>query len=123
MPQINGHHGRQPRHSEDIKSKGDALELSLDGIRSASSPSATTSLAHQMAIPATQVASLPLIPGLDIEDPNTAAGKVWSDTLALLRDQEGYQRSYYGRYVESPNLLQFLVGMTFLAWSHILRPM
>ncbi|KAL9610992.1 MAG: hypothetical protein Q9167_004337 [Letrouitia subvulpina] len=62
-----------------------------------------------MAIPATEVVSLPLIPGIDIEDPNTAAGKVWSDTLALLRDQEGYQRSYYGRHVESPNLLHFLV--------------
>ncbi|KAL9043479.1 MAG: hypothetical protein Q9214_003337 [Letrouitia sp. 1 TL-2023] len=54
-----------------------------------------------MAIPATEVVSLPLIPGLDIEDPNTAAGKIWSDTLALLRDQEGYQRSYYGRHVEN----------------------
>lgn len=52
---------------------------------------------------------MPLQPGVDVDDPSTPIGKVVSDTIATLRQQEGYQRIYKGFRVESPNILQVYV--------------
>ncbi|KAI9846901.1 MAG: hypothetical protein M1837_003513 [Sclerophora amabilis] len=53
--------------------------------------------------PVTESAHLTFPPGTTFEDPSTAAGGIWQDSLATLRRQDGYQRSYWGRKVESPN--------------------
>ncbi|KAL8783780.1 MAG: hypothetical protein Q9213_004396 [Squamulea squamosa] len=58
---------------------------------------------------ATEIATIPLQPGIDIDDLNSAGGKVLSDTFDTLRAQEGYQRAYHGRQVETPNVWQLLV--------------
>ncbi|KAI4285260.1 MAG: hypothetical protein L6R38_000797 [Xanthoria sp. 2 TBL-2021] len=58
---------------------------------------------------ATEIATIPLQPGVDLEDPNFAAGKVLENTFSVLREQDGYQRAYHGRQVENPNIWQLLV--------------
>ncbi|KAL8846693.1 MAG: hypothetical protein Q9221_008221 [Calogaya cf. arnoldii] len=58
---------------------------------------------------ATEIATIPLKPGIDLDDPSSAAGKVLQDTFSVLRGQDGYQRAYHGRQVESPNIWQLLV--------------
>ncbi|KAL8939473.1 MAG: hypothetical protein Q9211_002724 [Gyalolechia sp. 1 TL-2023] len=62
-----------------------------------------------MARPVTEVVTIPLQAGVDINDPNSSAGKVLSDTLGTLSQQEGYQRAYKGLRVESPNVLQVYI--------------
>lgn len=63
-----------------------------------------------MARPVTEIATMPLQPGVDINDLNTPVGKVISDVVATLKQQEGYQRMYRGYRVESPNILQVYIG-------------
>ncbi|KAL8766432.1 MAG: hypothetical protein Q9209_006808 [Squamulea sp. 1 TL-2023] len=58
---------------------------------------------------ATEIATIPLQPGIDIDDLNSTAGRVLSDTFNTLKAQEGYQRAYHGRQVEAPNIWQLLV--------------
>lgn len=60
---------------------------------------------------ATEIANVPLLPGIDIEDSDSAAGKVLTDFFNILRQQEGLQRIYHGRQIENPNIWQLLVGM------------
>ncbi|KAL6714538.1 hypothetical protein ACLMJK_007963 [Lecanora helva] len=59
--------------------------------------------------PATEIATLPLASGADIEDSNSPAGKVWQSTLDTVSDQPGFQRAYYGRQIENSSVLQLLV--------------
>ena len=44
--------------------------------------------------PATEIATIPLSAGADIEDPSSSAGKVWQSTLDTVSQQDGYQRAY-----------------------------
>ncbi|KAL9637211.1 MAG: hypothetical protein Q9164_002338 [Protoblastenia rupestris] len=59
--------------------------------------------------PVTELATLPLQTGAEIENPNSPAGKVWTATLDTVSQQPGYQRAYYGRELENPSLLQLFV--------------
>lgn len=65
-----------------------------------------------MAPPVTEIAYIVLKPGVDIEGA-TPEAKAWQDTLATLRQQEGMQRTHYGRTLEAPNLLILFVGRSF----------
>ena len=60
--------------------------------------------------PATEIATMPLIAGAAIEDPDSSAGKVWQSTLDTVSAQDGFQRAYYGREVENQSVLQLLIG-------------
>ena len=60
--------------------------------------------------PATEIATLPLIAGATIEDPDSSAGKVWQSTLDTVSAQDGFQRAYYGREVENQSVVQLLIG-------------
>ena len=60
---------------------------------------------------ATEIATLPLVAGSDINDPDSAAGKVLAEMVSTLSKQEGYQRAFYGLQVENQSILDFLVGM------------
>ncbi|KAL8871719.1 MAG: hypothetical protein Q9174_002508 [Haloplaca sp. 1 TL-2023] len=62
-----------------------------------------------MAPPVTEVVTIPLQAGAEIENPNAAAGKILSEVLRTLQKQEGYQHAYYGRMIEAPNSLQLYV--------------
>ena len=61
-------------------------------------------------VPATEIATLPLIAGATIEDPDSSAGKVWQSTLDTVSAQDGFQRAYYGREVENQSVVQLLIG-------------
>ena len=64
--------------------------------------------------PATELATIPLVSGATIEDPNSPAGKIWQSTLDTVSQQEGFQRSYWGREVENPSVLQLFVGKRYI---------
>ena len=63
-----------------------------------------------MPSPATEVVSFPLPAGAEIKNPDSAAGKVFKDVLGTLFQQEGYQRSYFGRQVENSNTIDLYIG-------------
>ncbi|CAG8974557.1 hypothetical protein HYALB_00005830 [Hymenoscyphus albidus] len=56
----------------------------------------------------TEIAYLTLKPGVDISG-STDAAKAWQEGLSVVKKQEGYQRSYYGRAMESPDLLLWFI--------------
>ena len=60
--------------------------------------------------PATELATIPLTSGAEIEDPASPAGKVWQSALDTIAQQDGFQRAYWGREVENPSVLQLFVG-------------
>ncbi|KAI9877432.1 MAG: hypothetical protein M1830_003917 [Pleopsidium flavum] len=62
-----------------------------------------------MSFPATEIAILPLLPGSQIEDPSSNAGKVWTDTINTVSQQDGFQRAYWGRRIENPSEVQLLI--------------
>ncbi|CAG8959812.1 hypothetical protein HYFRA_00001720 [Hymenoscyphus fraxineus] len=61
-----------------------------------------------MGSPVTEIAYLTLKPGVDISG-STDAAKAWQEGLSVVKKQEGYQRSYYGRAMESPDLLLWFI--------------
>lgn len=60
--------------------------------------------------PATEIAILPLAVGAKVEDANSPSHAIWHSCLDTIARQEGYQRLYWGRRVETPNVLQLLIG-------------
>lgn len=64
-----------------------------------------------MAQPVTEIVRIPLQAGANIEDANSPAGKIMSDTLTILAQQEHYQRAYHGRQLENPSIVQLYIGM------------
>lgn len=64
-----------------------------------------------MTQPVTEIVRIPLLAGATIEDANSPAGKIMSETLATLAQQEHYQRAYLGRQVENSSIVQLYIGM------------
>lgn len=64
----------------------------------------------KMSSPATEIALLPFSPGANVEDPCSQAAKSWRSIIGTVAAQEGFQRLYWGRQIESPNLVDFFVG-------------
>ncbi|KAL8805413.1 MAG: hypothetical protein Q9182_001979 [Xanthomendoza sp. 2 TL-2023] len=58
---------------------------------------------------ATEIVTASLQPGIDVDDPNSTAGKVLSDMFNTLQQQEGYQRAYHGHQVENLSIWQLLI--------------
>ncbi|KAK3077699.1 hypothetical protein LTS18_009539, partial [Coniosporium uncinatum] len=58
---------------------------------------------------ATEVAFLPLIPGVDIDNEKSLDCKVWKDCLVTLSEQDGFIKSFYGRQVENKDMLQWMI--------------
>ena len=59
--------------------------------------------------PVTEIATLPMAVGFNIEDPDSEAARIWTGVLDTLQQQPGFQRLYYGRELEDPQLVQVLV--------------
>ncbi|KAI9701936.1 MAG: hypothetical protein M1836_001280 [Candelina mexicana] len=59
--------------------------------------------------PASEIAILSLVTNAPVEDPSSDAGKVWQATLDTIMAQDGVQRAYWGRQVESPDTLELVV--------------
>jgi len=58
--------------------------------------------------PATEIALLTLKAGIDLD--SSPAAQTWEDVKATISAQEGYQRSRFGRQLESPNISLLLIG-------------
>jgi len=58
---------------------------------------------------ATEIATFAVLPGSNLEDPNSAPGTVWQEILTTVLDQEGAQRAYWGRQVEDPSMMHLFV--------------
>lgn len=63
-----------------------------------------------MSSTATEIALIPLSSGANIEDLSSPLGEVWQSSLSTIAGQEGFQRLYWGRQVESSNVIDFFVG-------------
>ncbi|KAF8850345.1 hypothetical protein BDZ45DRAFT_633090 [Acephala macrosclerotiorum] len=61
-----------------------------------------------MALQATEIVYITLKPGIELEG-TSASAQAWADIIATLQRQDGYQRLYYGRTVENPNLLIMMI--------------
>ena len=64
-----------------------------------------------MATPVTECAYITLKPGIDLEG-DTSEAQVWQESLATIGAQDGYQRCYYGRQLENPNIVMLLIGIS-----------
>ncbi|TVY43477.1 hypothetical protein LOCC1_G003783 [Lachnellula occidentalis] len=63
-----------------------------------------------MHSPVTECAIITLKPGVDLETSGTDSAQAWSETLSTVSKQTGYQRSYWGRQLENPNIVLLLIG-------------
>ncbi|MCJ1266080.1 hypothetical protein MMC22_005962 [Lobaria immixta] len=63
-----------------------------------------------MSFPATEIAIIPLSSGASIEDPLSPLGEIWQSCLGTIAGQKGFRRLYWGRRVESSNVIDFFVG-------------
>lgn len=63
-----------------------------------------------MSGPVTEICFLPLLDGAKLEDPDSDDSRVLRTALSTLEDQDGFQKAYYGRQIENPEILQLHVG-------------
>jgi len=64
-----------------------------------------------MPSPVTECATITLKPGIDLGTSGTDSAQAWNETLATVAKQAGYQRSYWGRQLENPNIVVWLIGI------------
>jgi len=57
----------------------------------------------------TEIATLPLKAGVDIETPGSDGAQVVKDMIATILNQKGSQRVHYGRQLASPDTLQLAI--------------
>ncbi|TVY13196.1 hypothetical protein LARI1_G007516, partial [Lachnellula arida] len=62
-----------------------------------------------MPSPVTECVVITFKPGVDLETSGTDSAQVWSELLATVAKQPGYQRSYWGHQLENPNIVLWLV--------------
>ena len=60
--------------------------------------------------PVTELATIPLTPGAQIEDPTSPAGQVWQSSISTISSQPGFQRAHWGRELENESVLQLFIG-------------
>lgn len=61
-----------------------------------------------MSRPVTEVATIVLSPGIDIE--NGQGAEVWQSTLKIVSSQSGFQTYRYGLHIEDKSILTLTVG-------------
>lgn len=61
-------------------------------------------------MPVTELATFPLIAGIDVSNPSTQAGKTWEDIYRTVIRQDGFQHLVWGTELESPDVAQLFVG-------------
>lgn len=66
-------------------------------------------ISFPMAPQATEIAYITLKPGVELEG-TSASAQAWQESIATIQRQEGYQRLYYGRTIESPDILILMIG-------------
>jgi hypothetical protein len=60
---------------------------------------------------ATELAAIYLKPNVTIEDESSPDGQHFKKSLAIVAAQKGFQRQYWGRKMEEPNVLVWSIGL------------
>lgn len=58
----------------------------------------------------TQMIILSIREEVQIDEPSTPAGEVWSEILGALENWAGFRRLYWGRHVEEPGQVHLHIG-------------
>jgi hypothetical protein len=61
---------------------------------------------------ATEIATLPLQPGIDIDTPGSEGHNVVLSMIAALPKVNGYMGMHYGRQVETPDNFVLAIGLS-----------
>lgn len=61
--------------------------------------------------PVTEIALLYVKPDATIEDSSSPSGQQLRKVFDFVAGQKGFQRQYYGRQLEDPNLLVYTLGL------------
>ena len=69
-------------------------------------------------MPTTEIATLVLVPGSELGDPNNPASAVVKDCGNTIMQQDGFQQQRFGMEVENPNTLQLFIGIRSLNVIH-----
>ena len=62
-------------------------------------------------MPTTEIATVPLVAGSEVGDPNKPEAKVIKDACDTIAQQDGFQGLQFGMEVENPSVLQMFIGM------------
>jgi len=70
-------------------------------------------------MPAFEIAYIPTVPELDLDDTGSTATKAALATLKIISEQNGFIRLFYGQQVESKETTQLCIGASpcFIALS------
>ena len=60
--------------------------------------------------PTTEIATISLVSGSNIGDPDNDAAVVFKECGDIITQQEGYQKMDFGMGVENPTTLQLVIG-------------
>lgn len=60
--------------------------------------------------PVTELATLFLKPGIDVEDQSSLEGQIALESLSTISSQPGFERLYYGPILEDASLFQIFIG-------------
>ena len=63
----------------------------------------------------TEIVMIPLLPGLDLDTGD--AKEILDSIFSTIADQPGYQKIFYGRQVEHPDILQACISKSTLSPS------
>lgn len=61
-------------------------------------------------MPTTEIATVPIVAGSNIGDPDDKSAKVIKDACDTIAAQEGFQSLQFGMEVENPTVLQMFIG-------------
>jgi hypothetical protein len=64
--------------------------------------------------PVTEIATLFLKAGIDLEDPSSLPAKAAQEAFNTISSQPGFQRIYYGPELEDSSILQLFIGASHL---------
>jgi hypothetical protein len=64
--------------------------------------------------PITELATLSLKPGINVEDQSSPEGQIALESLSTISSQPGFERLYYGPVLEDASAFQLFIG----AYSH-----
>jgi hypothetical protein len=83
-----------------------------NGISSLSIKHLSLQMIHDFTMsPVTEIATLFLKAGTDIEDQSSPTSKIAQEAFSTISSQPGFQRIYYGPELEDASLLQLFIGV------------
>ena len=60
--------------------------------------------------PVTEVATLFLEPGTDLQDKSSPAYRISREAISVIANQPGFQRAYYGHHLEDRSKADLVIG-------------